>query len=371
MTGVPNSARPAPMSVSALLLALLSALLFALQLGACSRGRESTAPAGVAGTIPGASSARTNGSIHPDGTAESGDTVPEPATKPAVAPVGKSTKASIQTPDGRERTYHVYVPASLPADLAVPLLIAMHGGTGWGEQFERASRFDGIAEANQFIVAYPDGIEIGPAFPLGRVWNGGDCCGPAAKQEVDDVRFISMVIDSVSGSHRIDPKRVYAAGHSNGGIMSYRLACELADKVVAVGLQAGWLAVDSCNPSKPVSVLHIHGAADENAPIDGGRGSRSISGVDARPAADGVRTIAAANRCPSTPARTEAGDFTTELWSPCRDGTEVQLVKVRGASHGWMGSDGNPVSDRIVGEPYQGLDASAEIWTFLAAHPRA
>lgn len=290
-----------------------------------------------------------------------------------MEPKAKTRSGTVKTRDGRDRTYHLYVPESLPAGRPVPLLVAMHGGTGWGEQFERNSGFDGLAEANQFIVVYPDGITIGPAFPMGRVWNGGNCCGPAVRENVDDVAFISQLIDTLEAQYDIDPGRVYAAGHSNGGIMSYRLACELSDKVVAIGLQAGWLAIppESCQPGRPVSMIHIHGTADQNAPIDGGRGERSISGVDATPAIDNAKKIASVNMCPQRPTETTRGDITTIAWSPCADGTVVELVKVAGASHAWMGHRPNIVSERLVGEAYPDLDASAEIWGFLAAHPRS
>lgn len=341
-----------------LLVAVVSMVLAA----ACTSVQERSGPSTPAGST---AATTTPGTIP-------GATVPEGTIKPAVATTASSDTRSMTTPDGRERTYNVYVPATLPKDQPVPLLVALHGGTGWGKQFERNSGFDGLAEANGFIVVYPDGIEIGPAFPMGRVWNGGDCCRPASTQNVDDVGFISQIIDQLEASYPIDAKRVYAAGHSNGGIMAYRLACELADKIVGIGLQAGWLAVpqDACVPSQPVSVIQIHGTADQNAPIEGGRGERSISGTVATPALENVAFMARRAGCPPAPEETVAGDLTTESWSPCRAGTAVELVKVQGANHAWMGHPGNPISERVVGEPYMGLDSSAEIWAFLAAHPR-
>ena len=200
----------------------------------------------------------------------------------AVTPRAKTTDGTLRTPDGRVRTYHVYVPSTVVAGAggaAVPLLVALHGGTGWGTQFERNSGFDGLAEANRFIVVYPDGIGIGANGTDLRTWNGGDCCGPAARQKVDDVGFIRLLIARLRSQYRIDPAHVVATGHSNGGILAYRLACELSDEIAAIGVQSAALEVNACRPSHPVSALQIHGSADQNIPINGGLGPKAISGV--------------------------------------------------------------------------------------------
>jgi polyhydroxybutyrate depolymerase len=252
----------------------------------------------------------------------------------------------------------------------VPLLVALHGGTGWGTQFERNSGFDGLAEANGFIVVYPDGIGAGPGGRALRTWNGGYCCGPAARDAVDDVGYLRRLVDTLSAEQPIDPDRVFVTGHSNGAILGYRLACELADRIAAVAVQAGSLGVDDCRPARPVPLLHLHGTADRNHPIEGGTGD-GISGTDFHPAIDGVRAIAAADGCPpegTAVRRSDNPDVAVTTWGPCRDGAEVQLVTVEGASHAWMGHAA--LAPRMTGEAYPDLDASAEVWAFLAAHPR-
>jgi Poly(3-hydroxybutyrate) depolymerase len=295
-------------------------------------------------------------------------------TKPAVEPRATPLDGTIATPDGRQRSYHVYVPASLPKDRPVSLLVALHGGFGSGKQFETTSGYDGLAEANGFIVVYPDGTEIGGASVLarGRVWNGGRCCGPAVTGHVDDVGFVSMLIDELEQQYDIDSLRVFASGHSNGAIMSYRLACELSDKIVAIGVQAGSLEVDACHPSQPVSLIHIHGTADRNLPIGGGKGT-GLSGFDFQPPLDAVHTLVRADGCPkkSATARSRANaDVTVETWQPCRVGSAVEFVKVKGATHAWMGHDSPRAGRTLTGAPYADYDSSANIWAFLASHPR-
>ncbi len=298
---------------------------------------------------------------------------PYAGTRAATAPVGAAVEAELRTGDGRTRRYRVYVPSTLQADTGAPLLIALHGGGGSAAQFELNSGFDGLAEANGFIVVYPDGISALPNGTGPQTWNGGYCCGPAVNRNVDDVGFIRQLIDALGSRYRIDPARIYAAGHSNGGILSYRLACELADTIVAIGVQAGSLGIDACAPARPVSVFHLHGTADTNHPIDGGRGS-GVAGVDFRPARGSVEALAVANRCTGTPTSASTPDnrdLVTTTWTGCDDGVEVRYVVVDGATHAWMGRPGvSPGAAAYVGEPYPDLDASRAIWSFLTSHPR-
>jgi polyhydroxybutyrate depolymerase len=262
---------------------------------------------------------------------------------------------SVVTIDGRTRTYRLHVPPALP-DGPVPLLVALHGGTGSGRQFERSSGFDAVADDRGFIVVYPDGVGSGPDETDLRTWNAGLCCGAAARKEVDDVGFVRQLIDTMEIQFDIDPSRVFAAGHSNGGFMSYRLACELSDRIVAVGLQAGGLGVETCSPVRPVSLLHIHGAADTNVPIEGGVGS-GISRVAFPPLADSLASVSKAMGCTTEPEATVDGAIATSTWSDCNDGVTVQLMLVDGQQHTWM----TPPA----------FDSATTIVDFLFAHPRA
>lgn len=288
---------------------------------------------------------------------------------PAIRAVGETIDGELPTSDGRTRSYHLYVPSALQPG-PMPLLIALHGGTGWGAQFQRNSGFDELAEANGFLVVFPDGVGIGDNADQFRTWNGGYCCGTAVKQDVDDVGFIAALIDAIVGEYDVDTSQIFAAGHSNGGIMSYRLACELSDRIVAIGLQAGSLGIDECEPSQPVSVLHLHGTADMNHPIDGGVGPNGISGTDFRSAAYSVETAAAAMGCAAEPAAaTDATnpDLAITSWTQCSNGVEVRLVAVTGASHSWMG---HVPSNPAASAAYADLDASVVILEFLLNHPR-
>jgi polyhydroxybutyrate depolymerase len=285
-----------------------------------------------------------------------------------TAAAGASTDLTVHTADGRDRTAHLYVPATLPADRPVPLLVAMHGGVGSGTQFEATTGFDHLADEHGFVVVYPDGIGIGPAGDKLRTWNAGVCCGPAAKNNVDDVAFLRDLVTTISKSQHIDRDRVFATGHSNGMIMAYRLLCDASDVFVAAAGQSGTLGVDDCHPAQPVSLRHIHGTADTNLPIDGGRGSNGISNVDFPSPRVGIRTFAHADGCPAASTTKTHGPATTRTWKPCGGHTTVEFVTVDGASHAWMGAAGRTRPGGPV--PFAGYDSSTSVWEFLAAHPR-
>lgn len=298
---------------------------------------------------------------------------------------GAAVEHTITAPDGPQRTYHLYVPTARRGDQteagAAPLLLALHGGGGSGTQFEEQSRFDELAEANGFLVAYPDGTPLTP-LRRARVWNGGRCCGPAADGvddagDPDDVAFLVAVIDDIAATHAVDPDRVFVTGHSNGSIMAVRLACERADRIAAVASQAGPLVTDdgACRPSRPVSVVALHGTADANVPYEGGAGKRTGDLVFP-PAEDNITRLAAAEGCAGQaevlppPA---AGDPVRILrWTRCGDrGVTVGLVAVEGAAHAWMGAEARRTPLGILdSDPFPGFDSSAAVWSFLAAHPR-
>ncbi|HEX7834203.1 MAG TPA: PHB depolymerase family esterase [Pseudolysinimonas sp.] len=178
---------------------------------------------------------------------------PEPAPTSASYPVG--TSLHTLTFDGEPRQYRVYVPRSLD-DTVSSLVVMLHGGFGSGEQAELSYGWDRQAETSGLIVAYPEGI--------GRSWNGGGCCGPAMKRDIDDVGFIEAMVAEIGSGLEVDPTRVFATGMSNGGIMAYRLACE-SDLFAAIAPVAATMLIE-CRPPGPVSVLHIHGGVDGSIP---------------------------------------------------------------------------------------------------------
>lgn len=348
---------------------MLALILFAAVSGCAQGGR----PIGDSSTTTASTMSIAPPTTSPPATTTPIDFDPYATAKPATSAVGTVSDEWVETPDGRRRHFRLYVPRSLPEGEAAPLLIALHGGLGSSDQFAVNSGLDGLAEANRFVVVYPDGIRAVPDRPGLQTWNGGYCCGPAVRQNVDDVGYVRLLIELLEARFELDSERIFAVGHSNGAIMAYRLACELSDRIVAIGVQAGSLGIDACQPVKPVSLLHLHGLADSNHPLDGGLGT-GVSGVAFRSGRAAVETIATVDGCDGEPVievTLSNPDVEVSTWKNCRSGAEVRLVTVEGASHAWMGhAASSDAAAALVGEPYADFDASRAIWSFLDQHPR-
>lgn len=264
--------------------------------------------------------------------------------------------------DGRVRSYRLYRPrAGTPAG-PVPLVVVLHGGYGSGGQAEQAYRWDGLADRHGFLVAYPDGV--------GRSWNAGWCCGPAHREDVDDVGFVGALIAAVSAGDDVDPHRVYVAGMSNGAMLAYRIACEAPGLLAAIGPVGGTMVCE-CPAPEPVSILHIHGLEDRNAPYAGGVGPKAFDRRP-RPAVPAVIDLWRRAAGCGPPVATQDGPVRRETAvSPA--GIEVALITISGMGHVWPGS--RPPSQRVtemlnLDPPSNVIDASAELWSFFATHPR-
>jgi len=271
---------------------------------------------------------------------------------------------------GRERSYRVHVPPQ-GASRPLPLVIAFHGGGGNAPGFQRYAGLDPLADRDGFLVAYPNGTSRWFDERL-LTWNAGDCCGYAKDADVDDVGFALAVIDDVARATPLDRARVYATGHSNGAMMSYRLAAEAADRIAAIAPVAGAPASDGL-PSRPLPVLHIHSVDDPRALYAGG--SRETFGreIRHRPVEAALARWRERDGCPAEaiveerhrrPAEAGVHTATLLVWAPCAEGAEVRLWRLTGAGHGWPGGD--PVlPERVMGPRSEVIRAADEIWRFL------
>jgi polyhydroxybutyrate depolymerase len=267
-------------------------------------------------------------------------------------PSGRSTgetERRTMSIDGIERTYLVHVPPDLAAEPA--LVLMLHGGFGSGRQAERAYGWNARADAAGFVIAYPDGI--------GRTWNAGDCCGSSAREDVDDVTFLTKLVATLQEDFGIDSARTFATGMSNGAMMTYRLACETS-LFAAIAPVAGTV-VTACDDPATTSVLHVHGLDDSSVRMDGTAGD-GAGKVDGMPVDDAVALWSAAGDCGDAVV-TEEGDVTTSTTS-CTDGVTVTLVTVAGAGHQWPGS---VPREGAEDPPSDALDATTLIWEFFDA----
>ena len=266
-------------------------------------------------------------------------------------PDGSSAQAL--TVDGVRRTFRLYVPLGLARSAPAPLVIMLHGGFGSGAQAESAYGWNAMADAEHFVVAYPDGLD--------RAWSvGGGCCGSPGRSGVDDVAFIEQVVTTVRQRLAIDPARVFATGISNGGMLAYRLACDTT-LFAAIGPDAATL-LGPCPAPAPISVIHIHGTADRNIPYDGSPGE-GIAHIDGPPVPSVIEGWRRVDGCAS-PLEQVAGAVTTSV-ATCPHGRAVELITIAGAGHQWPGAA------RGLDPPSGELDATGTIWRFFATHATA
>ena len=271
------------------------------------------------------------------------------------------------------RPYRLVAPATLDPGKTYPLVLVLHGWGGTSEHIERYYELDPLVEERGFLVAYPEGTEETHRrhFWGGhrRFWNATDACCNFYGSSVDDVAYLDAVIDDVSAHHRVDARRVFVMGLSNGGYMSYRYACDRASRVAAIVSQAGamWADTTRCKPSEPVAVLQIHGTEDHLVPYAGK--SHGAPGESLLPSAhQSASDWAAFDHCDpkpdtsSTPPRdlvagslrddVPDAETTTDRWTGCRG---VELWTMRGAGH--VPNPRQPTWGRTI-------------YDWLAAHPK-
>ena len=274
---------------------------------------------------------------------------------------------------GRTRTYRIYVPAHLanPA----PLIFVLHGGGGSGSAQELITRggFNRIADREGIIVVYPDGV--------GRNWNDGrsEVNSPAFQENVDDVGFFKALLERIADKYPIDRKRVFATGLSNGGFMSYRLACEAADTFLAVAPVVAGLSVDlgpRCQPKRPVSVAILNGTEDPFVPWEGGY--VKALGIKRGQTWSALKTYEKWIELDACKVRFDEPEvnkvpdddtsFKRHRATSCAGGAEVRLDEIRGGGHTWPRGM-RYLSVGIVGRISQELDAATEIWSFFKSVP--
>jgi len=280
--------------------------------------------------------------------------------------------------DGLTRTYKVHVPSSYNAKISTPVVMYFHGGGG-SIQAAFKDGVDKYSDKFGFILAVPAGT--GPIPSRLLTWNGGkwppgkgttgfeSCCGYASKNNVDDVGFISQMIEEVKRNFNVDENRIYATGISNGGIMSYRLACEIADKIAAIAPVAPPAVPLDCAPSKPVPVMHIHGTADPCAPYGGGTGGGCLGSekYEMQSAKDMVNIWKNINKCSDDSTIVyQNGDATCISYNKCGGGSGVKLCTIEGGGHTWP-SGSQYLPEKNIG-PVSYETSFNQIWKFFKKH---
>ncbi len=268
---------------------------------------------------------------------------------------------------GVTRTYLLHIPAHYDTIHRAPLVIVLHGHGESAENFEKYTGMSDKADQEGFIAVYPQ------ALGDPSDWHTA-IDGPSKR---DDIAFVRNIINLLERNYRIDPHRIYAAGHSNGGIMTYRLASALSNRIAAIGVTAGSIGmidergdtVRFAPPAHPVSVIHFHGLADADVPYHGGAESDGPDNIVS------VRNTIAfwltSDNCPAKPtSRTVSQDrnVIVDNYGPCASGTAVTLYTIIDGTHRWPGDDVPWYT--FPGRDDSDIVATDVMWDFFAAHPQ-
>jgi polyhydroxybutyrate depolymerase len=259
-----------------------------------------------------------------------------------VAVLGACTQSSSDPDEGDVRSPTTAEPApsgtgsttvdGRRVDLLVPedggtgaAVIVLHGATSSPERVTARGGWAEAVETRGFVAAVPEGY--------GTTWNAGACCGVAERDQVDDVAFIGEVVAMLAARPDIEPDRIYVVGHSNGGMLVYRLACESEAKLAGFGVVAGTRLVD-CPEPRHEQMVHVHGSDDVTVPYEGS--SETVRGFLTLPRFPSVETSLAPFVVSCRPSVTlTIGAATATRWDGCPDGASVELVLIADAPHAW------------------------------------
>jgi polyhydroxybutyrate depolymerase len=301
------------------------------------------------------------------------------ATLPGIPepPAGTYRVSTSTTYNKTSRTFLLHVPPGYHSETPLPLVVVVHGAFSTGRQTETETGFSTLADSERFLVAYPEGIGI---FGLFQHWNAGHCCGKAADEQIDDVGFIAEVITTVRRKLAVDPTRIYMAGMSNGGMLTYRFAAERTGDLAAAAVVSGAIGSTVENearswrmqqPGKALPIIVFHGLDDDNVPANGGISPRKKGNRSYLPVADAIDFWRKADGCEATPSTTISNTFPVShlTWDNCRDGSSIEYFLLSGWGHQWPAPF---FTDRLDAEhPLRGFDATRLIWTFFSKFRRS
>jgi polyhydroxybutyrate depolymerase len=275
------------------------------------------------------------------------------------------------TSGGLVRTGYMYIPASYDSSKPTPLVVGYHGGFGQGENQEKLTHMSQVADKENFVLLYPDGVN--------RHWNDGRAKAASYTTTTDDIQFTKDLLAAAEKRVNIDTKRIYATGISNGGMMTYRVAREMTSTFAAIASVSSAIPEDQKvlqDPSEPIPVLIMQSTDDPLIPFNGGAGAFN-TGMMA-PTRETIDYWVKINHANSTPLTTQLPDvdpsdgttITHESYAAQGAGTApVEYYQVNGGGHTWAG--GNQYArERLIGKTSRDVDASALIWEFFKQYSR-
>lgn len=267
------------------------------------------------------------------------------------------------TVGGRDRSFTLRKPPGAgPCGAEVGLIIALHDGGSSAAEFEQITGLTAAADAANLAVVYPEGVAAPGGGP--QSWNAGPCCGVAAADNVDDVDFIRTVIRYLQAGGDIDTGRALVTGHGDGGMLAYRLACQLSDRVGSIVASGSTMVTPACTPARPVGVLQLQSELDTVVPHLGGAGTGPSSIVF--PAQqDTLARWAQLDACGAASSEPGTSGYAHTAWADCAFGSSLEYYLTADGGHAWPGAEPGGPGD----PPSTVIDATALLIEF-ARRPR-
>ena len=283
---------------------------------------------------------------------------------------------------GRVRTAELVVPTGTPPSAGWPVVVLLHGAGGSGHQILEKDGWQAVAAREHFAVLAADGTpksEGRRAVFIGnpRTWNSGVgsglsvAAGSAVAKDIDDVGYLMALLDTAARRTRLDSRRVYVAGHSNGAGMAYRVASEHPERVAAVGVMAGHLFVQARQSlPTPVALVQIVGDQDPLMPMEGGR--VKMGGVTAalEPALSSAARWAEMLGVHDSARIVRDDSVTVRQWGDAKTSVVVMSYVVKGHGHGWLWPNADRLPESAIGPRRESLNATETMWAFFAGHTR-
>jgi len=273
--------------------------------------------------------------------------------------------------DGVERRCYVFLPPQYNHSRKLPLLVLLHGGGGKARSVAGKTRMMRKAYAKGYILVCPEGTG------MIQTWNAGHCCGRSQRSKVDDVGYLKKLIAELERALKVHPKQVFAAGHSNGAMMAYRLAAEYSEKIAAIGVVAGaiggkpaWLSDEVVipQPKHPVSIVIFHGKKDTHVLYKGGHGPDTTGMRSDLSVARAVEFWKKANSIKARPKveNLQGGAIIKEAYTGGKKSSAITVYTLVNGGHGWPGSSKALAEDSMGGA----FSATDEMLKFFDAHPQ-
>jgi polyhydroxybutyrate depolymerase len=274
--------------------------------------------------------------------------------------------------DGVARNFIVYLPSGYNNSGKMPLIFAIHGGSGTPEGMINIANFKTIADRDKVVLVYPEGVQ--------KNWNDGRPTAPN-QLGINDVGFFNQMCDYMINNYSVDAKKIYATGISNGGFMSTRLGCELSNRIAAIAVNAATIEATTiapnCKPNRPVPALYIHGTTDPLVPFLGGQiTAGGTAGGTILSHFQVIEKWVTINGCNSTPTITDLPDIANDgtsikqrVYSGGTNGSEVVSYVIMNGGHTWP-QGYQYLNEAIIGKTSQDMNACEVIWTFFKRFSR-